>query len=176
MSAEDLSGYASAVLQLRNNPQTLKNLTSEKSEVQVVDFLTGVAAPFKVALNEKGQSLAITANIVQVNIHKEVLAHILCNFLSNAIKYSPKASVITLGGELLDHQPSFFVRDEGPGIPVELAERIFEKLYRIRDERHIAKGSGLGLFLSKYFADVIGAKISAENVKPTGSLFRVTCK
>ena len=65
--------------------------------------------------------------------------------------------------------------DEGIGIPPELRERIFEKFYRIQDDRlYGAKGTGLGLYLCRYFAEQMGGKVDVQAAdKTSGSEFRV---
>ena len=66
------------------------------------------------------------------------------------------------------------VEDQGPGIAAELQERIFERFYRIRDERmYQSKGSGLGLYLCRYFAEAMGARIEVTSEVGRGSTFTV---
>jgi signal transduction histidine kinase len=99
---------------------------------------------------------------------------IIENILSNAIKYSPVQSNIDIKGEVVGAKLSIAVSDQGPGIPKEEHNRIFEKFYRIQDpSRYNASGHGLGLYLSRYFAQLIQARISLDSQINQGTTFKI---
>jgi two-component system sensor histidine kinase SenX3 len=104
---------------------------------------------------------------------------ILYNLISNAIKYSPRGSKVEItlssGGIEGPNQKDFvsiMVRDAGPGIAPEYHERIFEKFYRVKDDYvYKVKGHGLGLYLSRFFADQMGAYITISSSPGAGASF-----
>jgi signal transduction histidine kinase len=86
---------------------------------------------------------------------------IVFNLISNAIKYSPPNSEIEIKFELIGSMINISVCDSGPGIPEEFRDRIFEKFYRVKDDYvYKVKGHGLGLYLSRYFSELMNAKLS----------------
>jgi signal transduction histidine kinase len=94
--------------------------------------------------------------------------------LSNAIKFSPDDSVITLSWRLTDRWAECVVSDEGPGIPADQLERVFDKFRQVGSastRQH--EGAGLGLAISRRLVDAFGGKIWAESEPGAGSRFVV---
>jgi signal transduction histidine kinase len=70
------------------------------------------------------------------------------------------------------HHVDIAVHDQGPGIAAEFRDKIFEKFYRIpNDTAYKVKGTGVGLFLSRYFAELIGGSLLLESTEGRGSTF-----
>jgi two-component system sensor histidine kinase QseC len=81
------------------------------------------------------------------------------NLIENAIKYSPAGSSVVVGVSAdAAGIVQLAVEDAGPGIPVELRERVFERFYRAPDQTQ--SGSGLGLAIVRAVADVHHASVS----------------
>ena len=99
------------------------------------------------------------------------------NLLENALKYSPKETTVTL---LLSKQNDFVqleVQDNGPGIEDAYKKKVFEKFYRLGNEAtKRAKGTGLGLYLTKKIVDSFGGHIFIKNNSAGGSNFTVQLK
>ena len=122
----------------------------------------------------------INANIeeeVFVNGDKLLLQMGVNNLIDNAIKYSPKDLPFTI---LLNQQAgkiNLSVKDEGKGIEEEEKKKVFDKYYRTGNKATKgAKGTGLGLYLTKKIAQQHNASISLVNNIPTGSNFTITFK
>ena len=97
------------------------------------------------------------------------------NLLENAIKYTPKETPITvvLGEER--NTINLQVRDEGKGIADEEKKKIFNKFYRVGNSAtKQAKGTGLGLYLTKRILQQHNANISVTDNHPTGSIFTLS--
>jgi signal transduction histidine kinase len=106
---------------------------------------------------------------------KFMLQMALSNLVENAAKYAPKNTLIKVRLYESGHVLKWQVADEGPGIPSEERERIFLKFYRIGNENtRKAKGSGLGLFLTRKIVEQHGASILVKDNIPTGACFEVT--
>jgi len=103
------------------------------------------------------------------------LEPILFNLLSNASKYSPRGSTISVFADKNNREiQSITIRDQGPGIADDLKEKVFEKFYRIKDDRAFTvKGSGLGLYLSRFFSDALHLTIQVKDAPGSGSDFIV---
>jgi len=120
----------------------------------------------------------ITTNIaphVWVEGDKFMLQMVLSNLVENAAKYAPKQTTIQVRLYEAGQQLKWQVTDEGPGIPPEERERVFLKFYRIGNENtRKAKGSGLGLFLTRKILEQHGASILVKDHAPAGACFEIS--
>jgi signal transduction histidine kinase len=99
------------------------------------------------------------------------LRQILEHLIENAVKYAPPDTTITIDHALVEGFLRIGVSDEGPGVPEEWRERIFEPY--ARRETHTARGSGIGLYAAKRLAESMGARVWVEPAQPTGARFVV---
>jgi signal transduction histidine kinase len=99
------------------------------------------------------------------------LRQIVEHLIENAVKYAPAATTITVDWVLHEGTVQLGVSDEGPGIPDEWRERIFEP-YARRDT-HTARGSGIGLYAAKRLGESMGAHLWCEPARPHGARFVV---
>lgn len=100
----------------------------------------------------------------------EKLHQVMLNLLSNACKYSPPGSLITVGAKFEAEEVIIFVQDEGIGIPQDMREKVFEKFYRIdNSDRRMVGGTGLGLALVKDIVTAHGGRVWIESNSPSGS-------
>lgn len=88
------------------------------------------------------------------------LREILTNLVDNAIRYCPPGSHITVRMRSTPQGTVLEVEDNGPGIPADSRERVFERFYRIDDGR--SDGSGLGLPIVREFASKAGARVELD--------------
>ena len=99
------------------------------------------------------------------------LRQILEHLIENAVKYAPPETTITIDRSIVEGSVRIGVTDEGPGVPVEWRERIFEPY--ARRETHTARGSGIGLYAAKRLGETMGARLWCEPADPTGARFVV---
>jgi signal transduction histidine kinase len=99
------------------------------------------------------------------------LRQILEHLVENAVKYAPPDTAISIEWALHEGVVQLGVSDEGPGIPDEWRERIFEP-YARRDT-HTARGSGIGLYAAKRLGESMGARLWCEPARPHGARFVV---
>jgi signal transduction histidine kinase len=103
-----------------------------------------------------------------------VLRDAVTNVVDNAIKYSPSGSTIAMRIEADVVEATLSVTDEGPGIPAEHRERIFDRFYRIDEGRSRGSGgAGLGLAIAKWAVEANGGRMSLAS-SGSGSVFRIT--
>ncbi len=101
------------------------------------------------------------------------LKQVLSNFLSNAIKYTPKG-VITIGAKKTGKGTiSFYVKDTGIGILPEKLNSIFERFHKIDNTDTISSGTGLGLAICRSLAGYLEASINVESKFGKGSVFSI---
>jgi signal transduction histidine kinase len=99
------------------------------------------------------------------------LRQILEHLVENAVKYAPPETSIRIDWDLHEGVVQLGVSDEGPGIPDDWRERIFEP-YARRDT-HTARGSGIGLYAAKRLGESMGARLWCEPARPHGARFVV---
>jgi len=104
-----------------------------------------------------------------------LLEQVLFNLLDNAAKYAPAGTTIRIRGWRDGGYLCLQVLDEGPGIPPDDLERIFDKFYRVQKSDHVRAGTGLGLAISRGFMDIMQGTITASNrTDHTGAAFTLT--
>jgi two-component system phosphate regulon sensor histidine kinase PhoR len=101
---------------------------------------------------------------------------VLANLVDNAIKYGRVQGRVTIGGKPVEgDKVEIFVRDDGPGIPPESLDRIFERFYRVDKARSRDQGgTGLGLSIVKHIVQAHGGKVWVESEVGEGATFFFT--
>jgi len=104
------------------------------------------------------------------------LQQVLFNLVENAIKYGCNEGCMTVGGkEAADGKIELWVRDDGPGIPAESRERVFERFYRVdRARSRETGGTGLGLSIVKHIVQAHGGEVWVKSDVGTGTTFHFT--
>lgn len=122
------------------------------------------------ALERAGKVLArhrvtvnLAANLPMLKLDPVLFEQVLFNVLDNAAKYAPEGTEIELRAELAGAAIRFEILDEGPGIPPDDLERIFDKFYRVRVADNRRVGTGLGLAICKGFIEAMGGTIVGGN-------------
>ncbi len=118
----------------------------------------------------------IPGDPIEVEVDADRMSQVIINLLSNARKYSPKGSPITVTLQQAGYEASVSVRDMGVGIPPSLLPNIFEQFYRVpgvevQNGPHI--GLGLGLYISRKIVERHGGHIDVQSVPGQGSIFSV---
>ncbi len=98
------------------------------------------------------------------------LEQALVNLLSNAVKYGPSGGHILVRVRAADHEVSWAVRDDGPGIPPDEQPRLFERFFVGRNDKD-THGVGLGLPTALAIAQAHGGRIDVESTPGRGSTF-----
>jgi two-component system sensor histidine kinase ChvG len=101
--------------------------------------------------------------------HDSRLSQVIVNLLDNAISFSPPAGRVTVTTRRIGGEIQIVIEDEGPGIPPENLERIFERFYTDRPQENFGQNSGLGLNISRQIIVAHGGRLWAEN-RPLASL------
>ena len=103
---------------------------------------------------------------------RERLEQVLINLLSNAHKYSPPGAQVEVRGRRLDNECQLLVRDNGPGVPADERELIFERFYRSSRHREAGiPGTGLGLPIARTIAQLHRGRLWVEPAAEGGSIF-----
>lgn len=105
---------------------------------------------------------------------RDALARALGNLFSNAVRHAPPGSTITVGMGSRAGWAWAAVRDEGPGIPASVRDRVFDRFYRVTPtgENHTGRpGSGLGLTIARQIVESHEGRLRLESHDPAGTTF-----
>jgi signal transduction histidine kinase len=112
--------------------------------------------------------------LFSISLDPELIKQVLGNLIENAIKYSPEGSKILISTEEADQFVVVQIADQGKGIPEDELANIFTKFYRSKEAKvSSVKGSGLGLYLAKYFVELHRGTIHVESAVNVGSTFTI---
>lgn len=110
-----------------------------------------------------------------VNANAFRIEQVMINFVSNAIKYSPKDKPVTIITKITgDDRIYFAVKDQGIGIAPDRQQSVFNKFYRVPESSNYAQGLGIGLYICSQILDIHGATYGLESEQGEGSLFYFT--
>ena len=141
--------------------------------VALVPVVTKVLEDFKSRAEAKGMRLINQAPDLPVRADIDRLEQVLGNLVDNAVKYGRANGSVTVGGRAMDGgQVEVFVQDDGPGIPSEALDRVFERFYRVDKARSREQGgTGLGLAIVKHLVQSHGGRVWATSKPGCGATF-----
>jgi two-component system sensor histidine kinase/response regulator len=156
-------------------------LVLNRSEVNLNDLVQRVSESHRATARSGGIDLVIVLpqQGPAVSLDRTLFHRLLDNLLSNAIKFSPAGGTVTLRVEYRMGSTSagpalhIAVLDQGPGVPVEHRERIFERFEIVKMKQAGGSQTGLGLALCKMVAEAHGGRICVDANQPVGSVFHV---
>ena len=112
-----------------------------------------------------------------VRVDERAVAEVIYVLLENAAKYSPPGGIIRLAAQPgQQDMVQLTIEDQGPGIPIELRERVFDKFFRAMRDGDLSghtPGTGMGLAIAKGIVEAHGGQIWIENVKNDSTGTRV---
>jgi two-component system CheB/CheR fusion protein len=154
----------------------ISKLESDKLRLKIEDFEinklieditaeTNLANPDRIFKFESDETLTIAAD-------KEKIGQVISNFLSNAIKYSEKGSKITITQKRINGSVLVSVTDEGIGIKPKDQEKLFQRFYRVENEKmKNISGFGIGLYLASEIVQRHKGKIGVNSEEGKGTTF-----
>ncbi len=160
-----------------NSLLDISRLEAGSLHVRVRDFaleplLEALAREFGIVAEARGLHLHHVPTRAVVRSDEALLRRILQNFLSNAIRYTPRGRLLfgcRRDGDALRIE----VHDQGPGIPESLQREIFEEFRRLDDGVAHDRGAGLGLAIVERIGRLLGHRIGLRSQLGRGSVFSV---
>ncbi len=174
LSCDDFDEYLSGIEQFAK----VNNLEIDKKnwqKINLIKLINSTVNLFDVSVKAKKINCIIDVkSSIQIKTDPILLKLIIQNLVSNAVKYTKKSSIIVISAKKHRRKVHIEVSDQGPGIPEQEKENIWERFYRIKnDDVYEVKGTGLGLYLSQYFAHKLKIKLQLKESDKTGSTFQV---
>lgn len=148
-------------------------LSVQAAEHEVAPLLDEIVEMMQARADGKSITLASRPPTrVTAWLDRDRALQVLSNLLGNAVKFTPEGGTITVGAEPLDSEVRFFVRDTGPGIPLEDRLHIFDRYWQAK--RSDRRGIGLGLPIAKGLVEAQGGKLWVESELGKGTTFYFT--
>jgi two-component system, sensor histidine kinase and response regulator len=144
------------------------------SPVDIAELVGGVLALMRPRFAERELRLVLEVPVATAELDRDLVRRILENLVDNCVKHSPAGGAVRVAARLVDDGIELRVSDEGPGIPAELRERIFDKYVQLDDRRGVSRaGRGLGLAFCRAAAEAHGGRVWIEPGETTGTTFVV---
>lgn len=154
------------LLQLSRADRLALDLTPLDLSATVTTIMQKIAGTFEQTVTTEIQpDIHITGN-------ESAIEQILVNLVTNAAKYSPAASQITVTlTQQANEAAALAVKDQGSGISAEDKSHIFERFYRSADVRGTVAGTGLGLAIATQLAQLSNSELTVADDQPQGTIF-----
>lgn len=145
----------------------------KKARLKVVPVIENVLQQFRPFFDRKKVKTVADLDGApdEILADEGLLKQLLINLVSNALKYTPSGKCVRLKAVREENFLRFEIRDEGPGIPEDEREKIFDKYHRIFSEQK--EGTGLGLAIAKEIVEFHEGRIWVESEAGMGSTFVV---
>lgn len=170
--SERLTTLISSLLQLARSDSG--NLTLQKAPILSTLFLSEITRELSPLTQAQGTSMNVQGQEVAFEGDPDRLKQVIINLTSNALKAGAKN--ISLQSQLVldGKEVRLSVKDDGPGIPREQLERLFDRFYRLEDSRSRDQGgAGLGLSIARGIVEAHGGKIWLESQVGKGTTAHV---
>jgi PAS domain S-box-containing protein len=148
-------------------------LPNDRSLTHARALLLAALERVRPLLGDRLVSIEADPSLPELSVDSAQLEGVFANLLENAAKYTPQGSPLRVSAEALDGGLVLRVEDEGPGIPPEDLERIFQKFVRGPGLPASIPGTGLGLAICRGIVNANGGRIWAENRPASGAAFVV---
>lgn len=151
----------------------------KRSTFPVDELVQEAVSIVRVLAEDRAQTVSLSIeDPVEVSADRSFMRMALVNLIDNAVKYSPERSEIRILVQAVEGSPiegpavKISVADQGPGIPENMRERVFDRFYRLDESRNSdAGGVGLGLAITKWAVEAHGGSVSVSPGANYGALF-----
>lgn len=172
-SGEELSSFIGSILDLSRIES--KEMKLHKTSKDINALIQEVVKKYD--FQAAAKSITINTNLdplFSIKVDVDLIRQVIANLVENAIKYSPENSSVTIESREENGKIVISVSDQGAGIAQDEIDNVFLKFYRSKSAKASpTKGTGLGLYLAKYFVELHEGKIQVESDLSKGSRFNI---
>ncbi|MDX9714277.1 MAG: DUF3365 domain-containing protein [Dissulfurispiraceae bacterium] len=171
---EIINKNSERLIRMVNDMLDLERIEAGSSELffsaaNINSLLSETLTYFQVEAAQKNIGVKLNAPVeTAADIDEDRIRQVLINLISNALKISPQNSVIQISVSSDNSSATVAVADQGPGVPLQYHEKIFEKFFKVGSKKD---GSGLGLAVCKSIVEAHGGTIWVQNNEPEGAVF-----
>jgi signal transduction histidine kinase len=175
-STKELNNFINSILDLTKIES--QNLTLRMESRDVNKVIEGIVR--KLSFEANANEITIHSDLsplYPIQIDMVLMNRVISNLIENAIKYAGRGKKIEVKTWDDSQWVYIEVKDDGVGVGAEDLTHIFDKFYRVKnDNTHVIKGSGLGLYLVKYFIELHNGVINATSRPGEGTSFIIKLK
>ena len=135
---------------------------------------TRCARTHTAAAQAAGVAIEVIGEAICANCDADRTEQVIGNLLDNAIRVAPAGTAVHVHVGVDDTGAHVSLSDEGPGVPADLRDTIFERFARADPARGRSGGAGLGLAISREIATAHGGRLDLTRTGPEGSTFQLT--
>lgn len=160
---------------LINDILKLHKLEMQKEDIKIEEATVGsdLCEEIEAYYQDRPQNIMINSNAQEMFILREHLMSVITNLVDNAVKYSTGEN-ITVDINQNDGKVTIEVSDEGPAIPAEEQERIFERFYTMdKSKNQGSTGTGLGLSIVKHIVSLYNGDVFVKTNRKHGNTFTI---
>jgi two-component system sensor histidine kinase KdpD len=147
------------------------DITFDEEWIDAGEPLRKVEKRLRQRLSQNALVVDTSDKHIEVLMDHMMIEQVLQNVIDNAVKYSPKGTDIIVSYGFLDEGFAYKIRDNGPGIPDDKLEAIFDKYERLKQSDSQVAGTGLGLAISRAVLEKQNGTITAMNHPDGGAEF-----
>lgn len=175
-ATKELNSFITSILDLTKIES--QNLTLRKESKDINKLIEGIVEKLRFEANAQEMELETSlAPLYPIQIDSVLMNRVVSNLIENAIKYAGKGKTVSVKTWDDTQWVYIEIRDNGLGIKNDDLIHIFDKFYRVKnDSSHTIKGSGLGLYLVKYFIELHNGTITASSELGQGTAFTIKLK
>ena len=141
-----------------------------KQDTPLEEIISTVLTRLQKRLTERQVTVKLPPGMPMLYADALMIEQVLINLLENVLRYTPEQSPIDISAKTSETTIDIAITDQGPGIPVGLEDKLFEKFYRVHHEA-AQSGVGLGLSICKAIVMAHGGSIHAQNRIGGGAVF-----
>tara|TARA_B100000749_G_scaffold280896_1_gene280670 strand:+ start:40302 stop:42149 length:1848 start_codon:yes stop_codon:yes gene_type:complete len=166
--SQELNRYIQSILKVLRVESSDFQLNHEPTDLnKVISDVIRQVNPL--ALNKKIEIENALDPLFLIDMDRILIHEVILNLIENAIKYTPQGGHIKVSSTEIDEQVVVVVEDSGDGIDKSEIVKVFDKFHRGKDHSMKTKGSGLGLYLVKYFIELHGGEVFLESERGKGT-------
>ena len=141
----------------------------QRTQFRVEDLLQQAVRESKLHSHNVHLSVSVNPPDLSADGDPERVHQVVANLIENAVRHSPADGEVTVSARGSKRKVTIEVADEGPGIPANEVDRVFERFYRADAARSSTEGgTGLGLAIARWIVDLHGGEIRVESRAPSG--------
>jgi signal transduction histidine kinase len=172
-STENLDKFISKILNLTKVESNEIKLNKKSKDINKILEQCVQKLEFQARSKDIGVKLELDP-LFPIQVDASLIIQVFTNIIDNAIKYSPAGSHVTIRSKEVNDFVEISIEDTGGGLEEHEVQQLFTKFFRGKSiPGDQIKGSGLGLYLSKYFIELHHGKVQASSRKGTGSRFTI---
>lgn len=166
--SSELHRYIQSILKITRIES--RDFRINKDVCDINEIISNVLDQIKpLAIEKNIQLIPKLEPMFSIEIDALLIHEVILNLVENGIKYCPAGSTIEIESQEMDNWVFFSVQDNGDGISNEDQQKIFRKFYRGKDQELKSKGTGIGLYLVKYFIELHGGSVFLESNPGNGT-------